>query len=252
MKKKNRSTIRQDKTRQDKTTKEVKSKKVAKTYSVVLSESMLKRVKEFFRRVMRRRAKHVLLPRELAGDNDVAAEPWLTLKHSVLVPDIVGAASHGVGAATANARQHAADLHDAKVQAQRLRSINVVKQKTAELCGTECRHSSRVMAIGTFRSDTPPPALPPPCWEFADLLVERVIGKGSYGTVMTIRNRRPVNAERSVHKSGNGAQRIFQDVTCALKVVRKKDIIETDQIEHIFAEKEILASLDHPLIVKLY
>ena len=68
---------------------------------------------------------------------------------------------------------------------------------------------------------------------------------------MTVGNSRLGAAERAAHRSGNGAQRLFRGTTCALKLVRKRDIIETDQIEHVFAEKEILASLEHPLIVKL-
>lgn len=146
---------------------------------------MLKRVKDFFRRVKKHKRKHTLRPRtpptdDADNDNDNGNEkgPWMTLRHSGWVADI-NAASHGTGAAAADARQHAADLHDAEVQARRLRSINVVKQKTEEPRTTACAHSSSVALASLASVCSPPcstPSPPPSRWEFADLAVERVIG----------------------------------------------------------------------------
>lgn len=38
----------------------------------------------------------------------------------------------------------------------------------------------------------------------------------------------------------------------AMKVMRKRDIVRLRQVEHVFNEKNILSSLDHPFIMKLY
>ncbi|TNJ27687.1 Kinase, AGC [Giardia muris] len=60
-----------------------------------------------------------------------------------------------------------------------------------------------------------------------------LIGKGSFGTVY-----------RARHK---GNHRIY-----ALKELRKKDVIENNEVEHVKAERSILGTLDHPFLVHLY
>lgn len=59
-------------------------------------------------------------------------------------------------------------------------------------------------------------------------------------------------------KIGNGAygsvhEAIKQDTgeTVAIKIVNKDTILRYDKRRHVFREKNILTSLDHPYIIKL-
>ena len=63
-----------------------------------------------------------------------------------------------------------------------------------------------------------------------DLL--KVIGKGSFGKVMQVR------------KKDSG--RIY-----AMKIIRKANIIERDEVEHTLAERNVLAKIDNPFVVSL-
>lgn len=63
-----------------------------------------------------------------------------------------------------------------------------------------------------------------------DLL--KVIGRGSFGKVMQVRHK------------GDG--QIY-----AMKILRKKELLERNQVEHTQAERRILEEMDHPFLVKL-
>ena len=63
-----------------------------------------------------------------------------------------------------------------------------------------------------------------------DLL--KVIGKGTLGKVMQVRKK--------------DTERVY-----ALKIVRKADVVERKEIDHIISERQVLAQLHHPFIVNL-
>lgn len=60
-----------------------------------------------------------------------------------------------------------------------------------------------------------------------------VIGKGTYAKVCLV-----------IRKKDNKP--------FALKILKKKYIIEKHQVQHIMTEKRILAEIEHPFLVKLY
>jgi serine/threonine protein kinase len=59
-----------------------------------------------------------------------------------------------------------------------------------------------------------------------------VIGKGTYAKVLLVRH-------------------LKDNQLYALKVLKKKYILEKNQEKHIMTEKEILAAFEHPFLVKL-
>lgn len=66
--------------------------------------------------------------------------------------------------------------------------------------------------------------------KITDYQLHKIIGTGTFGKVyMAILNGKPY----------------------AVKVLRKRKIIELNQIDHIKSEKELLASIQHPFIVNL-
>ena len=65
----------------------------------------------------------------------------------------------------------------------------------------------------------------------SDLIYERKLGEGQFGKVYLVRDRK--NDERY-----------------ALKCIKKKEVISLNMEEFVLAEKNILADLDHPFIVK--
>ena len=65
-----------------------------------------------------------------------------------------------------------------------------------------------------------------------DFSIIKVIGKGSYGKVLLVKK----NDEDKVY---------------AMKVLKKKQMIKRNQVEHIKAERKIMELVDHPFIVKL-
>jgi len=70
-----------------------------------------------------------------------------------------------------------------------------------------------------------------PSREFTDFKILRLIGSGSFGKVyLGLLDGQPL----------------------AIKALQKSHIIELKQTEHILQEKECLAQLDHPFIVKMY
>lgn len=73
----------------------------------------------------------------------------------------------------------------------------------------------------------------PKLFSLRDLQLGKTIGTGTFGRVRIARYP--------------GADRYF-----ALKMMRKSEIIRLNQVEHIFSERAILASISHPFIVKLY
>lgn len=66
----------------------------------------------------------------------------------------------------------------------------------------------------------------------SELKVIGVLGQGSYGSVM-------------LTQGPDGA-------TYALKAVSKQRIVETKQKDHIYNEKNLMAQMDHPMLVKLH
>ena len=71
---------------------------------------------------------------------------------------------------------------------------------------------------------------PPPLW--SDLELRRILGVGTFGRVKLVR-----------HKPTNTAY--------ALKCMRKQQVVATKQQAHVLNEKRILASMDHPFILRL-
>jgi serum/glucocorticoid-regulated kinase 2 len=65
-----------------------------------------------------------------------------------------------------------------------------------------------------------------------DFELIKVIGRGSFGKVMMVRKK-------------DGSPKIY-----AMKILRKKAIIERNQVEHTRAEREILEEVDHPFLSK--
>ena len=66
-----------------------------------------------------------------------------------------------------------------------------------------------------------------------DFNVLRVLGRGAFGKVML------------VQKKNN-------DEIYAIKVIKKENIIDQEQIEHTKTEKIIMENFDNPFLVKLY
>ncbi|SCM26936.1 rac-beta serine/threonine protein kinase, putative [Plasmodium chabaudi chabaudi] len=68
----------------------------------------------------------------------------------------------------------------------------------------------------------------PECFNFL-----KVIGKGSYGKVLLVKH-------------------VQSNKLYAMKILRKENIISKNQLEHTKVEKNILKSVSHPFIVKMY
>lgn len=66
-----------------------------------------------------------------------------------------------------------------------------------------------------------------------DFQVLKLIGRGSYAKVLL-------------------ARRKDDNRVCALKVMKKKHIEHKKQTQHILAERNIMAGIDHPFIVQMY
>lgn len=66
-----------------------------------------------------------------------------------------------------------------------------------------------------------------------DFTLISVIGKGTYAKVLLVRSK-------------------LDNQVYAMKSLKKKYIIEKNQCENIMTEKNILAHLNHPFLVKLY
>lgn len=67
---------------------------------------------------------------------------------------------------------------------------------------------------------------------FNELMVQRIIGRGTFGTVKLVKHK-PTGTRY------------------ALKCVSRRSVIQLNQQEHIRLEREILAENDHPFIIKL-
>ena len=67
-----------------------------------------------------------------------------------------------------------------------------------------------------------------------DFELIKVIGRGSFGKVMMVRKK-------------DGSPKIY-----AMKILRKKAIVERNQVEHTRAEREILEEIDHPFLMGLH
>ena len=66
-----------------------------------------------------------------------------------------------------------------------------------------------------------------------DFELLRQIGRGTYGRVLLVRSKKN--------------QKLY-----ALKALKKKQILARDIVQQIMTEKQILTSISHPFIVKLY
>lgn len=71
-------------------------------------------------------------------------------------------------------------------------------------------------------------------WSFQDFDLRSTVGTGTFGRV------------RVVKVKGNADRTPF-----ALKIMKKSEVIRLKQVEHVKAEKIILAMIDHPFIVNL-
>jgi len=71
---------------------------------------------------------------------------------------------------------------------------------------------------------------PPPLW--SDLELRRILGVGTFGRVKLVRH-------------------IPTNTAYALKCMRKQQVVATKQQAHVLNEKRILASMDHPFILRL-
>lgn len=67
-----------------------------------------------------------------------------------------------------------------------------------------------------------------------DFKLVRVLGKGSYGKVMLVQNKK------------EGSQRVY-----AMKMLRKENIMKRNQFEHTQTERKVLENMEHPFIVQL-
>eukprot|EP01029_Cantina_marsupialis_P007564 TRINITY_DN1847_c0_g1_i4.p1 TRINITY_DN1847_c0_g1~~TRINITY_DN1847_c0_g1_i4.p1 ORF type:complete len:415 (+),score=72.33 TRINITY_DN1847_c0_g1_i4:58-1302(+) len=67
----------------------------------------------------------------------------------------------------------------------------------------------------------------------SDFILLKVIGKGSFGKVFQVRKK-------------------DNDVIYAMKVLDKKHVIDSQQVEHTMTERGILGKVAHPFIVKLH
>lgn len=72
----------------------------------------------------------------------------------------------------------------------------------------------------------------------------QVIGQGSFGRVFLV--RLVGGAGLLLHDENTDGGTFF-----AMKVLRKPDVARRHQVENALAERRILASLDHPLLLKL-
>lgn len=67
-------------------------------------------------------------------------------------------------------------------------------------------------------------------WRLADIELKEIIGRGSFGTVRLVRH-------------------VESHKVCALKIMKKQEIIRQKQVEHILAEASLLQEIEHPFIV---
>merc|ERR1740129_1401707 len=72
-------------------------------------------------------------------------------------------------------------------------------------------------------------------WEVTDLELETVVGEGMFSRVRIAKLKEPPG----------------QTTTIALKILKKKDIVKMQQVEHVRQEKDILLKISHPFIVDL-
>lgn len=69
-------------------------------------------------------------------------------------------------------------------------------------------------------------------WRFSDLEFKETIGTGSFGRVRLVKHTKTSKF-------------------CALKILKKQEIIRLRQVEHILAEASLLQEIEHPFIVNL-
>eukprot|EP00127_Corallochytrium_limacisporum_P004074 Clim_evm19s157 gene=Clim_evmTU19s157 len=65
----------------------------------------------------------------------------------------------------------------------------------------------------------------------------KVLGRGDTGLVMLVRDKQPND---------------YGDEVCAVKIFDKKDLIRRQKVRRCLTEATVLASVDHPLLAKLY
>lgn len=69
-------------------------------------------------------------------------------------------------------------------------------------------------------------------WRLSDLELKETLGTGSFGRVRLVKHTK-------------------SSKFCALKILKKQEIIRLKQVEHILAEASLLQEIDHPFIVNL-
>lgn len=69
-------------------------------------------------------------------------------------------------------------------------------------------------------------------WRLADLEMRETIGTGSFGRVRLVKHKQSAKY-------------------CALKILKKQEILRMKQVEHVLAEACLLQEIDHPFIVNL-
>ena len=79
----------------------------------------------------------------------------------------------------------------------------------------------------------------------ADFELLKVLGRGAYGKVFLVR-RVPTAATIAAHSARARANDVL-----AMKVMRKKELIERNVVDNVRIERNVLSGLDHPYIVRM-
>ena len=78
----------------------------------------------------------------------------------------------------------------------------------------------------------------------------KVIGKGAFGEVRYL-SRKVLNVHL-FHLLLRLVQKIDTGHIYAMKVLRKREMVEKDQLAHVRAERDILVEADHQWVVKMF
>lgn len=67
-----------------------------------------------------------------------------------------------------------------------------------------------------------------------DFTITKYLGKGSYGKVLLVR------------KKNETRDRVY-----AMKILKKKNLIAMNEVEHVKTERKLMELINHPFIIKL-